>query len=107
MAMNIKRILIFLLLLNFKVFANELYNDNEVSLSVEELEDKELAKFFDWFFEIGYSEVIFADKVIFYEGDTERLYIRKLLTLEKIREAIREDRLTELRNELLLRGTFN
>ena len=37
MAMNIKRILIFLLLLNFKVFANELYNDNEVSLSVEEL----------------------------------------------------------------------
>ena len=29
MAMNIKRILIFLLLLNFKVFANELYNDNE------------------------------------------------------------------------------
>lgn len=37
MAINIKRILIFLLLLNFKVFANELYNDNEVSLSVEEL----------------------------------------------------------------------
>lgn len=27
--------------------------------------------------------------------------------MEKIREAIREDRLTELRNELLLRGTFN
>lgn len=29
--------------------------------------------------EIGYSELIFADKVILYEGDTERLYIRKLL----------------------------
>ena len=27
--------------------------------------------------------------------------------MEKVREAIREDRLTELRNELLLRGTFN
>ena len=27
--------------------------------------------------------------------------------MEKIREAIREDRITELRNELLLRGTFN
>ena len=27
--------------------------------------------------------------------------------MEKIREAIRENRLTELRNELLLRGTFN
>lgn len=45
--------------------------------------DQELANFYDWFFEIGYSELIFADKAIFYEGDTERLYIRKLLTLEK------------------------
>ena len=42
-----------------------------------------LENFFDWFFEIGYSELIFADKVILYEGDTERLYIRKLLNLEE------------------------
>lgn len=40
-----------------------------------------LESFYDWFFEIGYSELIFADKVILYEGDTERLYIRKLLNL--------------------------
>ena len=40
-----------------------------------------LENFYDWFFEIGYSELIFADKVILYEGDTERLYIRKLLNL--------------------------
>lgn len=40
-----------------------------------------LANFFDWFFEIGYSELIFADKVVLYEGDSERLYIRKLLGL--------------------------
>jgi predicted ATP-dependent endonuclease of OLD family len=52
----------------------------------DKLEDKELAKFFDWFFEIGYSELIFADKAIFYEGDTERLFIRKLLTLEKYKK---------------------
>lgn len=58
------------------VLLNELKNS-------EEQEDKELAKFFDWFFEIGYSELVFADKVIFYEGDTERLFVRKLLTLEK------------------------
>ena len=38
-----------------------------------------LENFYDWFFEIGYSELIFADKVVLYEGDTERLYIRKLL----------------------------
>lgn len=50
------------------------------------LVDKEtsftLENFYDWFFEIGYSEIIFADKVVLYEGDTERLYIRKLLTLD-------------------------
>lgn len=40
-----------------------------------------LANFFDWFFEIGFSEIIFADKAILYEGDTERLYIKKLITL--------------------------
>ena len=45
-----------------------------------------LENFFDWFFEIGYSELIFADKVILYEGDTERLYIRKLLNLEEFSE---------------------
>ena len=27
--------------------------------------------------------------------------------MERIREVIRDDRLTELRNELMLRGTFN
>lgn len=67
-------------------FNSELYDPSTILEELkksEELEDKELARFFDWFFEIGYSELIFADKAIFYEGDTERLYIRKLLTLEK------------------------
>ena len=31
----------------------------------ENLSDKELANFFDWFFEIGYSEIVFADKSYF------------------------------------------
>lgn len=52
----------------------------------DNLDDNLLANFYDWFFEIGYSELIFADKAIFYEGDTERLYIRKLLTLEKYKK---------------------
>ena len=54
--------------------------------SAEQLEDNELADFFNWFFEIGYSEIIFADKAIFYEGDTERLYIRKVITLNKYKK---------------------
>lgn len=70
-------------------FNSELYDPAAILSDLkksEELNDKDLAKFFDWFFEIGYSEVIFADKAIFYEGDTERLYIRKLLTLEKYKK---------------------
>ncbi|MBQ8680085.1 MAG: hypothetical protein IJ530_10025 [Treponema sp.] len=47
MAINKKKIAVFLLLLISKVFANELYNDNKTSLSVEELSKGE--------FEIVYS----------------------------------------------------
>lgn len=70
-------------------FNSELYDPSAILAELknsEELEDNELARFFDWFFEIGYSELIFADRAIFYEGDTERLYIRKLLTLEKYKK---------------------
>ena len=67
-------------------FRSNLY---DLSLLLKELKesgalsDNELANFFDWFFEIGYSEIVFADKAIFYEGDTERLFIRKAMTLDK------------------------
>ncbi|WP_270337677.1 AAA family ATPase [Streptococcus infantarius] len=71
-------------------FLSELYDLSKLIRSLEESsdqDDKKLAEFYDWFFEIGYSELIFADKAIFYEGDTERLYIRKLLTtLEKYKK---------------------
>lgn len=65
-------------------FKSNLY---DLSLLLKELKessalsDHELANFFDWFFEIGYSEIVFADKAIFYEGDTERLLIKKAMTL--------------------------
>ena len=51
---------------------------------IENLDDESeflLTNFFDWFFEIGYSELNFADKAILYQGDSERLYIRKLIKL--------------------------
>ena len=70
-------------------FLSELYDPSKLIKELKEskkLEDRLLADFYDWFFEIGYSELVFADKAIFYEGDTERLYIRKLLTLEKYRK---------------------
>ena len=70
-------------------FLSELYDPSKLIKGLQESEDTDdrlLADFYDCFFEIGYSELVFADKAIFYEGDTERLYIRKLLTLEKYRK---------------------
>lgn len=58
------------------------FKDTETKDQPDKLKDKDLADFFDWFFEIGYSEIVFADKAIFYEGDTERLFIRKAMTME-------------------------
>lgn len=48
--------------------------------------DTTLDTFYDWFYEIGFSDIVFADRVILYEGDTERLLIRKLLTLDTYEE---------------------
>ncbi|QFF99917.1 ATP-dependent endonuclease [Psychrobacillus glaciei] len=48
--------------------------------------DATLDNFYNWFYEIGFSDIVFADRVILYEGDTERLLIRKLLTLDKYEE---------------------
>lgn len=70
-------------------FISELYDPSKLIQELkksDEAEDNLLANFYDCFFEIGYSELVFADKAIFYEGDTERLYIRKLLTLEKYKK---------------------
>lgn len=70
-------------------FLSRLYDPSKLIKGLKEStdpDDKLLADFYDWFFEIGYSELVFADKAIFYEGDTERLYIRKLLTLEKYKK---------------------
>ena len=45
-----------------------------------------LQSFYDYFFEIGFSELIFADRAILYEGDTERLYIKHLLSDNDFKE---------------------
>lgn len=43
------------------------------------LESDEHRQFFSFLFSINYSDLIFANKIIMYEGDTEKLYIEKLL----------------------------
>lgn len=50
-------------------------------------ESKDLLKnFYSFFFEIGFSEIVFADRVILYEGDTERLYLKKIISLNDFEE---------------------
>lgn len=59
----------------------EVESEDEVGL--EEETRGILENFYDWFFEIGYSEIVFADSAILYEGDTERLYIKRVITRPK------------------------
>lgn len=48
------------------------------------LEDKpELLDFYSYFYAISFPDIIFADKVILYEGDTERMLINSLLKLDQ------------------------
>ena len=42
-------------------------------------EEKEINSFLEFFFDIGYSDLIFADKAILYEGDTERFFIQTII----------------------------
>lgn len=48
----------------------------------ENLDSDEQRQFFSFLFSVNYSDLVFANKIIMYEGDTEKLYIEKLL-LEK------------------------
>lgn len=43
----------------------------------------DLLEFYDWFYTINFPDIIFADKIIMYEGDTERMLIKSALQLEE------------------------
>lgn len=51
----------------------------DMNLFKQKLESDEERQFFSFLFSINYSDLIFANKIIMYEGDTEKLYIEKLL----------------------------
>lgn len=71
-------------LLNSEIFDLASFKE---SMSTSQIgKDDILENFYDYFFEIGFSEIVFADKVILYEGDTERLFIKKLITLSKYKD---------------------
>lgn len=45
-----------------------------------------LKDFYNFFYEIGFSEIVFSDRVILHEGDTERLMIRKIASFEEYKD---------------------
>lgn len=63
-----------------KLFESEILDFSSFKESLSS--DSVLDNFYDWFYEIGFSDIVFADRVILYEGDTERMLIRKLSLLE-------------------------
>lgn len=65
-------------------FIDELIKQNQ--------ELKDLIEFYDGFYTINFPDIIFADKVILYEGDTERMLIKN---------ALLADRFETLRNQYI------
>lgn len=45
--------------------------------------EKELLEFYDWFYAVSFPDIVFADKIILYEGDTERMLIKNIIRLDK------------------------
>ena len=41
--------------------------------------NEDLLEFYNWFYSINFPDIIFADKIIMYEGDTERMLIKSIL----------------------------
>lgn len=65
-------------------FKSELFDLHEFIESINSQKElKDLINFYDGFYTINFPDIIFADKVILYEGDTERMLIQNALLLEK------------------------
>ena len=60
---------------------------------------KDLIEFYDGFYAINFPDIIFADKVILYEGDTERMLIKNALLSERF-EALRNQYIDEYQDTM-------
>lgn len=67
-------------------FQCKLFDLNEFYNSLQT--DKNLVEFYDWFYAISFPDIIFADKIILYEGDTERMLVKNIIQLDEF-EALR------------------
>ena len=54
-------------------FKCQLFDLHKFHDTLQTDEKKELLEFYDWFYTINFPDIVFADKIILYEGDTERM----------------------------------
>jgi len=59
------------------MFECQLFDLHEFCQSINK--QRELLTFYNWFYTINFPDILFADKVIMYEGDTERMLIKSLM----------------------------
>jgi len=62
------------------LLSNKIFDLNQF---VETLSDNDTIHFYSLLFRINYSDLIFANKIIMYEGDTEKMFLERILNLEK------------------------
>ena len=64
-----------------KTFENEIFDLKKFITDIKG--NIVLENFYSLLFNLNFSDVIFADKIIMYEGDTERMYIQHLLSFSE------------------------
>ena len=67
------------------MFQSNLYDLNDFINNIETKKVSEilLKDFYEQLFAINFADVVFADKIIIYEGETERMYIESILKQER------------------------
>ena len=65
-------------------FTCELY-DLRIFKNILKNKEPEVLDFYDFFYTINFPDLIFADKIIMYEGDTERMLIKSIIGSEKFK----------------------
>lgn len=67
-----------------KLYESRIYDLYKFKQEIES--DIDLKRFYERFFNLNLSELIFADRAILYEGDTERMYIQTIIDMPLIVE---------------------
>lgn len=68
-----------------KLFEKNIYDINQF-LTNAKIKKPEIENFYNLLFGINFSNIIFADKIIMYEGDTERMYLQSIINLQEYKK---------------------